>query len=195
MNTTNRSATEYLKRIEELLTDIGEDDRASLLADLTEQLSDVPGSEVTVRLGTPEEFVEEYRRSAGIETPSETARPERAIRLDTLISAICLPFGIAILLSFGGQLLFGPFVLAIEWILARISPRTLRLFWSALAGLLAGEIIYLIVVINGAQTRTFTGLLLGSVTAVITGLLFFRTTDRRHPTKSETIRERQFPPG
>lgn len=185
MNTTKRSATEYLKRIEELLGDIAEDDRASLLVDLTEQLSDVSGSEATARLGTPEEFVEEYRRSAGIETPSETVRPERAIRLDTLISAICLPFGIAILLSFGGQLLFGPFILVIEWILARISPRTLRLVWSALAGLLAGEIVYLIV------EMTPIGLFLALATAAVTGLLFFRTTDGRGPTKSEA-RERPF---
>lgn len=194
MNTTNRSATEYLKRIEELLADIGEDDRASLLADLTEQLSDVPGSEATARLGTPEEFVEEYRRSAGMETSPESARPEKAIRLDTLISAICLPFGIAILLSFGGQLLFGPFVLVIEWILARISPRPLRILWSALAGLLAAEIIFLIVDINGTQIRTFTGLLLGLATAAVTGLLFFRTTDSRDPTKSEA-RDRPFRSG
>jgi uncharacterized membrane protein len=185
VNTTKRSATEYLKRIEELLGDIAEDDRASLLADLTEQLSDVSGSEATARLGTPEEFVEEYRRSAGIETPSETARPERAIRLDTLISAIFLPFGIAILLSFGGQLLFGPFILVIEWILARISPRPLRLLWSALAGLLAGEIVYLIV------EMTPIGFLLALATASVTGLLFVRTTDGRDPTKSEA-RERPF---
>jgi uncharacterized membrane protein len=191
VNTTKRSATEYLNRIEELLGDIAEDDRASLLADLTEQLSDVSGSEATARLGTPEEFVEEYRRSAGIETPSETARPERAIRLDTLISVIFLPFGIAILLSFGGQILFGPFILVIEWILARISPRPLRLMWSALAGLLAGEIVYLIVDMNGPQIRTFTGLLLGSATGAVIGLMFFRTTDGRDPTKSEA-RERPF---
>jgi uncharacterized membrane protein len=180
MNTTG-SVTEYLRRIEELLADIDEDDRASLLADLTEQLSDVPGSQVTARLGTPEEFVEEYRRSAGIETPTETARPERAIRLDTLISAIFLPFGILILFSFGGQLLFGPFILVIEWILARISPTTLRLLWSALAGLLAGEIIYLIVEMKS------TGLLLGLATAAVTGILFVRTTEGRQSTKSEAI--------
>jgi hypothetical protein len=185
VNTTKRSATEYLKRIEELLGDIAEGDRASLLADLTEQLSDVSGSEATARLGTPEEFVEEYRRSAEIETPSETARPERAIRLDTLISVIFLPFGIAILLSFGGQLLFGPFILVIEWILARISPRPLRLLWSALAGLLAGEIVYLIV------EMTPIGFLLALATASVTGLLFVRTTDGRDPTKSEA-RERPF---
>jgi uncharacterized protein YqgC (DUF456 family) len=86
-----------------------------------------------------------------------------------LISAIFLPFGIAILLSFGGQLLFGPFILVIEWILARISPRTLRLLWSALAGLLAGEIVYL----------TTELLLLALATAAVTGLLFIWTTDRR----------------
>jgi uncharacterized membrane protein len=193
VNTTNRSATEYLKRIEELLADIGEDDRASLLADLTEQLSDVPGNQLTARLGTPKEFVEEYRRSAGMEVPSEAARPERAIRLDTLISAVCLPFGILILFSFGGQLLFGPFVLVIEWILARISPRPLRIIWSALAGLLAGEIVYLLVEMNSAPRDSFTGLLLGLATVAVTSLLFMRTTDGRHQTKSEVIRKRQFP--
>jgi uncharacterized membrane protein len=188
MNTTG-SVTEYLRLIEELLADIDEDARASLLADLTEQLSDVPGSQVTARLGTPEEFVEEYRRSAGIETPTETARPEKAIQLDTLISAIFLPFGILILFSFGGQLLFGPFILVIEWILARISPRTLRLLWSALAGILAGEIVYLTADLTG------TGLLLGSATAAVTGILFIRTTDRRNRTKSVAIRERPLPTG
>ena len=183
MNTTNRSATEYLRRIEELLADIGEDDRASLLADLTEQLSDVPGSQVTARLGTPEEFVEEYRRSAGMETPPDTARPERAIRVDTLISAVCLPLGVAILFSFGGQVLFGLPVLVIEWILARNSPRTLRLMWSALAGLLTGEIVYLTV----GQRSTIPGWLLGLAAAAVTGILFVRTTEGRQSTKSEAI--------
>jgi uncharacterized membrane protein len=188
VNTADSSATEYLRRIEELLADIGEDDRASLLADLVEQLSDVPEVQATARLGTPEEFVEEYRRSAGMETPPDTARPdtarpERAIRVDTLISAVCLPLGVAILFSFGGQVLFGLPVLVIEWIFARNSPRTLRLMWSALAALLAGEIVYLIV----GQRSTIPGWLLGLATAAVTGILFIRTTDRRHRTKSEAI--------
>ena len=40
-----------------------------------------------------------------------------------------------------------------------------------------------------------TGLLLELATAAVTGLMFIRTTDGRHPTKAEVIRARQFPLG
>ena len=65
-----------------------------------------------------------------------------------MISALALPFGVLVLFSFGGQLVFGPFVLAIEWILARISARPLCLAWSFLGAALAGEIIYLVLDIH-----------------------------------------------
>jgi hypothetical protein len=38
-------------------------------------------------------------------------------------------------------------------------------------------------------------LLLELATAAVTGLMFIRTTDGRHPTKAEVIRARQFPLG
>jgi hypothetical protein len=40
-----------------------------------------------------------------------------------------------------------------------------------------------------------TGLLLELATAAVTGLMFIRTTDGRHPTKAEVIRARHFPLG
>jgi hypothetical protein len=47
--------------------------------------------------------------------------------------------------------------------------------WSALAALLAGEIVYLIV----GERSTIPGWLLGLAAAAVIGLLFIRTTDGR----------------
>lgn len=66
------------------------------------------------------------------------------VNVATLTSVLALPFGILVLFSFGGQLILGPFVLAIEWILARVSPKPLRITWSLLAGALVGEIAVIV---------------------------------------------------
>jgi len=165
----------YLDRVARLLADVEEEERVSLLADLADELREIPESELAERLGSPEEFALEYRRSAGLETPPE---PDRTVAsmIAAVISALALPFGVLVLFSFGGQLVFGPFVLAIEWILARISPRPLRLAWSFLGAALAGEIIYLVLDIHVRRIDGFPAVVIGLVVAAVTALLFFRTT-------------------
>jgi uncharacterized membrane protein len=176
MNRPHLSATgtQYLKRVEDLLADIDDDDRASLLADLADQLGELPESEVSERLGTPEAFAGEYRHSAGLEIPLPSPPRSQSAAIAMTLSALALPFGVLVLLSFGGQLVFGPFVLAIEWILARVSPRPLRIAWSLLAALLAGEIGYLL-----TDTHVMEGVpavVVGVVVAGLITLLFNRTT-------------------
>jgi uncharacterized membrane protein len=165
----------YLDRVARLLAGVDEDERVSLLADLADELREIPESELAERLGSPEEFALEYRRSAGLETPAETDSTVGS-KVATVISALALPFGVLVLFSFGGQLVFGPFVLAIEWILARISPRPLRLAWSFLGAALAGEIIYLVLDIHVRRIDGFLAVVIGLAVAAVTALLFFRTT-------------------
>lgn len=177
MNRSDMSASTaaYLDRVARLLADVDEEERVSLLADLADELREIPDSELTERLGSPEDFAAEYRRSARIETPADQ-EPEIQSKIATAISAVALPFGVLALFSFGGQLIFGPFVLAIEWILARISPSPLRIAWSLLGAALAGEIAYLAVNVRGP----FDGLLavvIGLAVAAAVALLFFSTTD------------------
>ncbi|CAN5414270.1 hypothetical protein BH23ACT6_BH23ACT6_28000 [soil metagenome] len=96
----------------------------------------------------------------------------------TVISAILLPIGALLLFSFGAQIVFGPFVLAIEWILARVSPRPLRLAWSVLAGLLAGEIAYLVVDVTMPSVEGRGGsIIAGVLAAVLVAGLFATTTN------------------
>lgn len=165
----------YLDRVARLLADVDEDERLSLLADLADELREIPESELAERLGSPEEFALEYRRSAGLETPAETDGTVGS-KLATAISALALPFGVLVLFSFGGQLVLGPFVLAIEWILARISPRPLRLAWSLLGAALAGEIIYLVLDVHVRRIDGLLAVVIGLAVAAVTALLFFRTT-------------------
>lgn len=80
------------------------------------------------------------------------------------------------LFSFGGQLIFGPFVLAIEWILARISPNPLRIAWSFLGAALAGEIAYLALDIHVRRFEGFLAVVIGLAVAAGVALLFFRRT-------------------
>lgn len=169
------STAAYLDRVAHLLADVDEEERVSLLADLADDLSEMPDSELTERLGSPEDFATEYRRSAGIETPADH-EPEIQSKIATAISAAALPFGVLALFSFGGQLVFGPFVLAIEWILARISPRPLRLAWSLLGAALAGEIAYLALDLHVRRFDGFLAVVMGLAVAAFVALLFFRTT-------------------
>ncbi len=166
----------YLDRVASLLADVDEEERVSLLADLAEELRELPEAELAERLGSPEQFALEYRRSAGLETPAEKDLKVES-NIATVISALALPFGVLVLFSFGGQLIFGPFVLAIEWILARISPRPLRIAWSFLGAALAGEIVYLVLDIHVRRIEGFLAVVIGLAVAAITALLFFRTTD------------------
>lgn len=168
------AVVEYLGRVDALLAGIDEEERLSLLADLGDQLEELSESEIAERLGTPEEFAAEYRQSAGLESPSTRTRSYSTPV--TVISTLALPIGILVLFSFGGQLVFGPFVLAIEWILARISPLPLRIAWSLLAAALAGEIVYLVLNLYVAAADGLLAVLAGLVAAALVALLFYRTT-------------------
>jgi uncharacterized membrane protein len=165
----------YLNRVASLLADVDEEERVSLLADLADELREIPESELAERLGSPEEFAVEYRRSVGLETAAEK-EPKAESKIAMVISALALPFGVLVLFSFGGQLIFGPFVLAIEWILARISPKPLRIAWSFLGGALAGEIIYLVLDIQVRRIDGFLAVVIGLAVAAVAALLFFLTT-------------------
>lgn len=150
-------------------------ERVSRLADLADELREIPESELAERLGSPERV---GRRLSVVRNSKISAEeePTSEVKIATVISALALPLGVLALFSFGGQLIFGPFVLAIEWILARISPRLLRFAWSFLGAALAGEIIYL--VLNN-YVRPIDGLLaviIGLAGAVVAALIFLRTT-------------------
>ncbi len=147
MNESNLSSIQvhYLRRVERLLADLQSDDRMSLLADLQDQFDEIGESDLVDRLGTPEGFVEEYRRSAGIEGGPDPSADSRSISIASVVSALALPLGVLVLFSFGGQMILGPFVVVAEWFLARISPRPLRIAWSVLAGALVGEIVVIMI--------------------------------------------------
>lgn len=170
------SSSAYLDRVARLLADIDEEDRLSLLADLTNQLEDLPEAELGERLGRPESFAAEYRRSAGIEQPERRSSRDGASIVAAVVSVLALPFGVLLLFSFGGQLIVGPFAVAIEWILARVSPRPLRFVWCLLAAALAGEIVYLALDIYVPALEGLLAVVLGLAAAALVALVFYRTT-------------------
>ena len=129
----------FLARVRERLSDVPSEDRRSLLEDLEAQLYQMPEEDLFAQLGTPETVARDYRESLGM--ASGGAITPRTLR--TATSILLLPLGVLVLFSFGGQLVIGLPVLALEWLVARMAPRGLRLIWSALAGLLAGEAVYL----------------------------------------------------
>jgi hypothetical protein len=180
------ASAEYLGRVEELVADIDNDDRSSLIDELTLRLLEVSDTDLESQLGTPESFVAAYRDSAGLDVPSSST----PVAVGKALSALALPLGVLVLFSFGGQLVLGPFVLMIEWVLARFSPRPVRIAWCLLAGALAGEIVYLFLgEINQSvsdPTRVASGLVVGSVVA----WLYLRTTrsGRRSPASGARIR-------
>jgi hypothetical protein len=75
--------TWYVERVRELLrSELADEDLDLLSSDLEEQLSDMNPSDVENRLGSPEDFVDTYRASAGIETQAETSRPRSAVVIE-----------------------------------------------------------------------------------------------------------------
>jgi uncharacterized protein YqgC (DUF456 family) len=102
-----------------------------------------------------------------------------SIRVTTVVSALALPIGVLVLFSFGGQVILGPFVVVAEWILARISPRPLRIAWSVLAGALVGEIV---VIMIGAYLFSIDRAVLVTLWALIAApiaVLVYRTSSAR----------------
>lgn len=136
----------------------------------------MPDTEMTERLGTPESFVAEYRRSAGMERHARPTSPGPSAVVAAVISALALPFGILLLFSFGGQLVLGPFALAVEWILARVSPRPLRTAWCLVAAALAGEIVFLALDIHVRALQGFLAVVIAMAAAALVAIVFYRTT-------------------
>lgn len=170
-------AAEYLEEVGRLLSDIDEEDRTNLLGELADQLEDLTDAEAIDRLGSPEEFVVEFRRSAGL----EELRPpvQRHKTLITVASTLLLPIGLYVLYSLGEQqLLLVPIALAVLWGIARLSPRPLQITWSVLAGILGAQVLYFIFDQQGGAGRSdgFQAAAALVTTAALITLLFYRTT-------------------
>lgn len=68
MNTTHAPMTAegYLDRVRTLLSDLHEEERSELVQDLAAHLDEIDQLEIESELGTPEEFVAEFRAMAGL---------------------------------------------------------------------------------------------------------------------------------
>lgn len=68
MNTTHAQTTAetYLEQVRTLLSDLPEEERAELVQDLAAHLEEIDQHEIETGLGTPEEFVAEFRTMAGL---------------------------------------------------------------------------------------------------------------------------------
>lgn len=159
-------ADDYVDRVGRLLADLDPDDRTSLLADLREQLAQ---SDDPALLGTPDEFVAEYRRSAGL-----TPDAEHPVLISQITSIGVLALAVLLLFSFGGQIVLGPTVLVVGWFLARGSAAWLRNAWTVVAILLSGEITFILLGRSDWPNRVYP--LLGTLLiAALVGWLFHRT--------------------
>jgi uncharacterized membrane protein len=168
------SRSGYHDEVGRLLDDLDADESMNLLADLGERLGEISEAEIANRLGSPDEFVDEYRTSAGIDSKAAIdIRPANLIL--NILSGLLLPFGVMVLLSFGGQLILGLVVVPLEWVLARISARPLRIAWSVLAGALVAEIAYLVLNTNVAAMHGPVAVLTGVAVGIPGGILIYRT--------------------
>jgi hypothetical protein len=66
MKTATNHKAEYLARVAEGLADLPVEEREEVLADLEAHLAELDDGALTTRLGTPEDFVAEFRSSAGL---------------------------------------------------------------------------------------------------------------------------------
>jgi hypothetical protein len=95
-----------------------------------------------------------------------------------LVAAALLPIGLVALFAFGGQVALTPIVLAIEWILARVAKGGVMIAWSVLAGVLAGEYIYLLIDLR-TELNALLAVVAGLVVAVILTFVYLATTGGR----------------
>ena len=100
MNESDMSASmaAYLDHVARLLADVDEEERVSLLADLADELREIPDSAFTERLGTPQDFASEYRRSAGIERPRIVSR-RLALGIAGLLGVLVVGFVLTALVT------------------------------------------------------------------------------------------------
>jgi hypothetical protein len=79
-------------------------------------------------------------------------------------------YSVLALLSFGGQIVVAPFLVPLQWLAARFSTRPWRMVFSALSGLIVGEVVWILGDL----------LIVGVVVGVGAGLLVFRTSGAHH---------------
>lgn len=168
---TSDIKTQYVERVRELLEpELGVEDLDMLCSDLEEQLSTLQPEEVENRLGTPEEFVDIYRASAGLAPRTELSDtevwPESVSKMVT--GTAWIGYGLAVAasaiaivgneLSFQRALLDGLVVLALFTVpaaLAMLSQprRPMMLLPAGITGLLGlfgmGSVLGLPLVILG----------------------------------------------
>jgi uncharacterized membrane protein YczE len=105
----------------------------------------------------------------------EDVTPRRG---STSVPAALLPFGVLALFSFGAQVVLAPFVLVIEWILARLARGSVKIAWALLAGVLAGEFVYLLID-QRTEYNAFLSVVAGLAAAVIVTFVYIVTTRGR----------------
>lgn len=124
---------------------------------------------MTVRPGAPRFSMMDSSGRSGDTTPKRGA---------SLISAALLPLGALALFSFGAQVVFAPLVLVIEWILARVAVGSVKIAWSLLAGVLAGEFVYLQIDLH-TDFNGFLAVVAGLAAALVVTFVYLATTGRR----------------
>lgn len=177
-------ASEYLRRVEVLLSDIDVEDRVAVLADIQGQLNEIPDGDPIEILGSPEDFVTEYRRSAGLPPskaqPSPRTPPATTPSVEaSVVAVMLLPIAALLLLSMGGgQFFFGPVAIAIGWMLSRRTYPLVRLAWSVMAGLLVGQMAYLLLGMTlGVSRLAPIALAFGLGVAAGAAILFWKATE------------------
>lgn len=173
MSQHRSQAAKYYQEVDDLTHGLRDEERRALMEDLSDQLTELPDDSVQSRLGSPREYVADYLDGIGIQRHSSTLG---ANRVATTVSLLAIPGGIIALLSFGGQLVFALPVLVAEWLLARISPRPLRVIWTCLAALLAGIAAYVAVGEIASSPDEVMQVVVGILAAAVTGWLFIRRT-------------------
>jgi len=66
-STLTPAAERYVRAVADLLPELPDDEREELMSELAAHLAEVGDDDIETTLGTPADFVGEYRRSAGIE--------------------------------------------------------------------------------------------------------------------------------
>ena len=77
------AAARYAEQVARLLADLPDEERSDVLQDLEAHLTELGSADIEKALGTPEEFVAEFRDSAGLDlsTAKRRRRPDRLRRV------------------------------------------------------------------------------------------------------------------
>lgn len=83
--------------------------------------------------------------------------------------------GVVALLSFGGQIVLGPVLIPLFWLVARRTRRAERIGFTILASLLAAEVIWILgYLLAGQQVATVAAVVGGAASLVTFGALVRR---------------------